>query len=36
MTTRMKWLTLQQHNVTVMLCEEGITIVEAKNALSIP
>ncbi len=36
MTTRMKWSTLQQHKEAAMLCEKGMTIVEANNALSIP
>jgi hypothetical protein len=34
--TRMKWLTLQQHKEATMLCEEGMTTIEARNALSIP
>jgi hypothetical protein len=36
MTTRMKWSTLQQHKEAAMLCEEGMTIVETRSALSIP
>ncbi len=33
---RMKRSTLQQHKEVIMLCEEDITIVEARSALSIP
>jgi len=33
---RMKWLTLQQHKEAAMLCKEGMIIVEARSALSIP
>jgi hypothetical protein len=32
----MKRSTLQQHKEAVMLCEKGMTIIEARNALSIP
>ncbi len=32
----MKWSTLQQHKKAIMLCEEGMTTIEARNALSIP
>ncbi len=35
-TTRMKWLTLQQHKEAMMLCEEGMIIVEARSALLVP
>jgi hypothetical protein len=35
-TTRMKWLTLQQHKEAVMLCEEGMTIGEVRSALLMP
>ncbi len=35
-TTRMKWLTLQQHKEATMLCKEGMTITEARNALKVP
>jgi hypothetical protein len=35
-TTRMKWLTFQHHKEATMLCEEGMTTIEARNALSIP
>jgi hypothetical protein len=34
--TWMKRLTLQQHKETTMMCEEGMTIIEARNALSVP
>jgi hypothetical protein len=33
---RMKRSTLQQHKEVVMLCEEGMTNVETRSALSIP
>jgi hypothetical protein len=33
---RMKRSTLQQHKEVIMLCEEGMTTVEIRNALSIP
>jgi hypothetical protein len=32
----MKWSTLEQHKKVIMLCEEGMTTIEARNALSIP
>jgi len=32
----MKQSTLQHHKVVAMLCEEGMIIIEAKSALSIP
>ncbi len=32
----MKQLTLQEHEEAVMLCEEGMAIAKARNALSIP
>jgi rRNA processing protein Gar1 len=32
----MKQSTLQQHKKVTMLCEKGMTIAKAKNALSIP
>ncbi len=35
-TARMKRSTFQQHKEAVMLCEEGMTIVETRSALSIP
>ncbi len=35
-TKRMKQSTLQQHKEATMLCEEGMTILEARTALSIP
>jgi hypothetical protein len=35
-TTRMKWSTLQQHMEAAMLCEEGMTTMETRSALSIP
>ncbi len=36
MTVRMKQLTLQQHKEATMLCEEGMTTIETRNAPSIP
>jgi hypothetical protein len=30
---RMKWSTLQHHKEAAMLCEEGMTTIEAKSAL---
>jgi len=35
-TSGMKWSTHQQHKEARILCEEGMTIVEAKSALSVP
>jgi hypothetical protein len=35
-TIGMKRSTLQQHREVVMLCEEGMFIVEARSALSVP
>jgi hypothetical protein len=35
-TTSMKRSTLQQHKEVVMLCEEGMTTIEARSALLIP
>jgi hypothetical protein len=35
-TIGMKWLTFQHYKEAVMLCEEGMTTIEARNALSIP
>jgi hypothetical protein len=35
-TTRMKGSTLQQPKEAAMLCEEGMIIIEAMSALSIP
>jgi hypothetical protein len=35
-TTRMKRSTLQHHKEATMLCEESMTITEARSALSIP
>jgi hypothetical protein len=35
-TTWMKWSTLQQYKEASMLCEEGMTIAEARSALSMP
>jgi hypothetical protein len=35
-TTGMKRSTLQQHKEATMLCEEGMTIAEARNALLVP
>jgi hypothetical protein len=32
----MKWSTLQHHKEVTMLCEKGMTIAEAKNALFVP
>ncbi len=32
-TIGMKWSTLQQHKEAAMLCEKGMTTVEAKSAL---
>jgi hypothetical protein len=32
-TIGMKWLALQQHKEVVMLCEKGMTTVEARSAL---
>ncbi len=32
---RMKWSTLQQHKEPTMLCEEGVTIAEARSAPSV-
>ncbi len=32
----MKRSTLQRHKEAIMLCEEGMTIVETRSALSIP
>ncbi len=32
----MKWSTLQQRKEATMLCEEGMTTVEARNALLVP
>jgi hypothetical protein len=32
----MKWSTLQQHKEATMLCEEGMIITEARNALLVP
>jgi hypothetical protein len=32
----MKWSTLQQHKEVAMLCEKGMIIVEARNALFVP
>jgi hypothetical protein len=36
MTIRMKQSTLQLRKEAAMLCEEGMTIGEARNALSVP
>jgi negative regulator of genetic competence, sporulation and motility len=33
---RMKRSTLQQHNEAKMLCEIGMTTIEARSALSVP
>jgi len=30
------WLTLQQHKEAIMLCEEEMIIIEARNAFSVP
>jgi hypothetical protein len=30
------WLTLQQHKEAIMLCEEKMIIIEARNAFSVP
>jgi hypothetical protein len=35
-TTRMKQSTLQQHKEVAMLCEEGMTTIEARSALLVP
>ncbi len=35
-TTRMKQSTLQKHKEATMLCEEKVTIAEARSALSVP
>jgi hypothetical protein len=35
-TTWMKWSTLPHHKEAAMLCEENMTITEARSALSIP
>jgi Fe2+ or Zn2+ uptake regulation protein len=35
-TARMKRSTLQEHKEVVMLCEKGMTIVEARNTLLVP
>lgn len=35
-TIRMKWKTLQLHKEVAMLCEKGMTLIEAQNALSVP
>jgi hypothetical protein len=35
-TAGMKRSTQQQHKEVAMLCEEGMTIVETRNALLIP
>jgi hypothetical protein len=35
-TTRMKQSTLQQHKEVAMLCEGGMTTIEARSILSIP
>ncbi len=35
-TIKMKRSTLQQHKEVVMSCEEGMTIVETRNALLVP
>jgi hypothetical protein len=35
-TTTMKWSTLQQHKEVAMLCVEGMTTIETRNALSVP
>ncbi len=35
-TSGMKQLTLQQNEEATMLCEEGMTIIEAGSALSVP
>jgi len=35
-TIRMKWKTLQLHKEVAMLCEKGMTFIEAQNALSVP
>jgi hypothetical protein len=35
-TARMKWSTLQEHKEMAMLCEEGMTILEIRSALSKP
>ncbi len=32
----MKRLTQQQHKEDIMLCEEGMTIVETRSALLVP
>jgi hypothetical protein len=32
----MKWPTLQHHKEAAMLCEEGMTIIEARSALLVP
>jgi len=32
----MKQSTLQQHKEVAMLCEEGMTITQARNALLVP
>jgi hypothetical protein len=32
----MKQSTLQQHKEATMLCEEGVTTIEARSALSLP
>ncbi len=33
---RMKWSTLQQHKEVIMLCEKGMSTVEARSALLVP
>jgi hypothetical protein len=30
------WLTLQQHKEAIMLCEEEMIIIEARNAFLVP
>jgi hypothetical protein len=32
----MKWKTLQLHKEATMLCEKGMTLIEAQNALLVP
>jgi hypothetical protein len=34
--TGMKQSTLQQHKEAIMLCEEGMTTIEARTTISIP
>jgi hypothetical protein len=34
-TPGMKWSTLQQHKEATILCEEGMTTLKARSALSI-